>query len=245
MRRSTYQNSHFPEGTCLRVCTEPAPSPACRAWPGPSHPALLPSGGSMTLRMGGREPGGADGLRHGPEGSPRPRAPPWPRPGCSRGTPCLPGAQGQTLLRACPVPRGCCREQELLPSGPRGCRSTAGRAAACRRVCLWGRAQPAPGMSGLLLENRAPLYPVTAGQGLRILCLQRTKTRGVMGASAVTVPGSPQRLQQARECWAGGAGTVRARLWLRCALQGLGAGMFRLLEGSCQELSEQHGARAA
>lgn len=46
MRRSTYQNSRFPEGTCLGMCMEPAPKPCMQSvalpiphtWP-PSPPS--------------------------------------------------------------------------------------------------------------------------------------------------------------------------------------------------------------
>lgn len=97
--------------------------------------------------------------------------------------------------------------------------------------------------------EQAPLYPVMAVQ---ILCLlQKTKTQGATRcqcchsawpahracSGAGSARGSPAGLGE----WAGsghGCG---------CAMspEGLSAGTFRLFEGSCQELSEQHGACVA
>lgn len=151
-------------------------------------------------------------------------------------------AWGGTPCSQLPVwPWGLLAEsRSCSPHGPeaegtrqcRHCPGSARRAMARRAVARWQEAlsvelgPASTGMSGLLLENRAPLHPVMAMQGLQILCLlQRTKTRGTMRSWCCPSAWTARRVcSWGRECWwkphgAGGVGSDGAWLWL-CPQQG-------------------------
>lgn len=242
-----YQNSRFPEGTCLGTCTEPAPKPCMQsmALPIPHTWLSSPPGGKHAVedRWGhtsgwrGREPRGADGPMHWPEGRPCPCAPARPKPWMQLWAPDACPASGGTPCSQLPVwPWGLLAEsRSCSPQGPgaegtrqcRHCPGSARRAVARRAVAGWQEGlsvelgPASTGMSGLLLENRAPLHPVMAVQGLQILCLlQRTKPRGTMRSRCCPSAWAARRAcSWGRECWwkppgAGGVGSVRAWLWL-------------------------------